>query len=178
MALVAVLVIFGAVTSRVAGSVEGSTTPVRIAVAIGLLFPPGFLMGMAFPLGMKVAAADAPHLTPWLWGINGATSVLASVLSVVIALTWSISTAFWTGVACYVIATALFIQAARGGLKASRKIQAALFECPNLSDVDGGIGAHIDAPESCGARRDVDVDRLPLRKHLDDVRGTAVEVEG
>ena len=112
-ALVAVLVVFGALTTTIGSSVEGSTTPVRIAVAIALLFPPGFLMGMAFPLGMKVAAADAPHLTPWLWGINGATSVLASVLSVVIALTWSISTAFWTGVACYVIATALFVQAAR-----------------------------------------------------------------
>jgi hypothetical protein len=113
VALIAVLVVFGALTTSVGSSVEGSTTPVRIAVAIALLFPPGFLMGMAFPLGMKVAAADAPHLTPWLWGINGATSVLASVLSVVIALTWSISTAFWTGVACYVIATALFVQAAR-----------------------------------------------------------------
>ena len=58
-ALVAVLVIFGALTTPIGSSVEGSTTPVRIAVAIALLFPPGLLMGMAFPLGMKLAAADA-----------------------------------------------------------------------------------------------------------------------
>ena len=67
------------------------TTPVRIGTAVLLLFPVGLLMGMAFPLGMKLAAARAQELTPWLWGLNGAASVLASVLSVCIALTWSIT---------------------------------------------------------------------------------------
>ena len=32
-------------------------------------------MGMAFPLGMKTASAKSAFLTPWLWGINGATAV-------------------------------------------------------------------------------------------------------
>jgi hypothetical protein len=51
---------------------------------------------------MGVAPAPrAATLTPWLWAINGAMSVLASVLGVVIALGWSISTAFWVGVFCY-----------------------------------------------------------------------------
>ncbi len=111
--LVVVLAAFGAVTPAVAHRFESATTAVRIAVAVGVLFPPGFLMGMAFPIGMKVAAARAPDLTPWLWGINGATSVLASVVSVAIALTFSISTAFWTGVVCYVVALAAFIVAAQ-----------------------------------------------------------------
>jgi hypothetical protein len=63
-------------------------------------------MGTAFPLGMRIASAKAPALTPWLWGVNGATSVCASVLAVVIALSWGIAVAFWTGVACYVVAGA------------------------------------------------------------------------
>ena len=78
----------------------------------GALFPAGLLMGMAFPLGMKLAPA-ARELTPWLWGLNGAASVLASVLGVCIALTWSISTAFWAGWLCYVVALAAFVGAAR-----------------------------------------------------------------
>jgi hypothetical protein len=99
--LIAVLIAFGASTPWVASVTEGATTPVRIAVAVALLFPPGMLMGTAFPLGMRLAATKAPALGPWLWGVNGATSVLSSVLAMVIALSSSISTAFWAGVVCY-----------------------------------------------------------------------------
>lgn len=112
-ALAALLVAFGVITPMSVGWFEASTTPVRMAAAVGLLAPAGFLMGMAFPLGMKVAGVQAPQLTPWLWGINGATSVLATVLGIVIALTFSISAAFWTGWACYAVALVAFRQAAR-----------------------------------------------------------------
>jgi hypothetical protein len=61
-------------------------------------------MGTAFPLGMKIASGRSVQLTPWLWGINGATSVCASVLAVVIALGAGISATFWVGVGCYAIA--------------------------------------------------------------------------
>src|SRR3990172_6397951 len=37
----------------------------------GMLFPLGLCMGMAFPLGMRLASGRAPALTPWLWGVNG-----------------------------------------------------------------------------------------------------------
>jgi hypothetical protein len=40
-------------------------------------------------------------LAPWLWAVNGAASVCASVLAVVIALGAGISAAFWAGVVCY-----------------------------------------------------------------------------
>jgi hypothetical protein len=56
----------------------------------------------------------AADLAPWLWGINGATSVCASVLAVVVALTYGISMAFWTGFFCYAIAAACFAWASRG----------------------------------------------------------------
>jgi hypothetical protein len=115
--LVVVLAVFGVLTPVVARWSEPMTTPVRIAAAVLLLFPAGVFMGMAFPLGMKLAVTRARELTPWLWGLNGAASVLASVLAVCIALTWSISTAFWTGVACYVVALLAF---ARAGASSSR----------------------------------------------------------
>jgi predicted membrane-bound spermidine synthase len=105
VALLAILVVFGAATPLVIRAFAAATTPMRIAVAIGLLFPIGFLMGMAFPLGMRAATGRAPALTPWLWGINGATSVCASVVAVAIALHWGIAASFWTGVVCYVMAT-------------------------------------------------------------------------
>ncbi|NUN98049.1 MAG: hypothetical protein HUU16_17950, partial [Candidatus Omnitrophica bacterium] len=55
------------------------------------------------------ALVRSPKLAPWLWGINGATSVLASILAVVIALLWGISVSFWAGLGCYVVATLAFI---------------------------------------------------------------------
>jgi spermidine synthase len=111
--LVLVLAAFGLITPVVARWSESMTTPARIAAAVLLLFPAGVFMGMAFPLGMKLASTRTRELTPWLWGLNGAASVLASVLSVCIALTWSISTAFWTGWACYLAALGTFIAVSR-----------------------------------------------------------------
>ena len=109
--LIIVLAVFGIVTPLVTRWSEPMTTPIRIVAAVLLLFPTGLFMGMAFPLGMKLASTRARDLTPWLWGLNGAASVLASVLAVCIALTWSISTAFWTGVVAYLVALLAFTRA-------------------------------------------------------------------
>jgi SAM-dependent methyltransferase len=102
--LLVVLVLFGFVAPLGIHAFQGSTTPVRILVAGAMLMPLGLFMGVAFPLGMRLASARSPTLTPWLWGINGATSVCASVLAAAIALGAGIAAAFWTGVACYVVA--------------------------------------------------------------------------
>ena len=48
---------------------------------------------------MRLALQRAPLIAPWLWGVNGAASVCASVLAVVIAIGAGISAAFWTGAA-------------------------------------------------------------------------------
>jgi hypothetical protein len=112
-ALLVVLLVFGAVTPAIVRATAAASTPVRILAALALLFPAGLMMGMAFPLGMKLAASRAAVLTPWLWGLNGAASVLASVLSICIALTWSISASFWTGWAAYAVALLAFRRAGR-----------------------------------------------------------------
>jgi hypothetical protein len=115
--LLAVLVAFGLLTPYAIRGFAESTTPVRIMVAIAILLPLGLFMGMAFPLGMRLASARALALTPWLWGINGATSVCASVLAIVIALRWGIAASFWTGFACYGLSVLAF---ARSQARAKR----------------------------------------------------------
>lgn len=112
-ALLIALLAFGLLTSQVIRHLAAATTPVRIATAVGFLFPLGLFMGMPFPLGMQLAARRQPALTPWLWGINGMTSVLGSVLAVAIALAAGISASFWTGSACYVLAAAALVWAKR-----------------------------------------------------------------
>jgi predicted membrane-bound spermidine synthase len=107
--LLAILFIFGLLTPNIILNYQSDTTPLRIFVSIIILFPLGLFMGIAFPLGMKLASEHLIIITPWLWGINGATSVLASVLAVVIALATSISVTFWTGFICYLIAVLVFL---------------------------------------------------------------------
>ncbi|MFN8062897.1 MAG: hypothetical protein U0Q12_27345, partial [Vicinamibacterales bacterium] len=110
-ALVAVIVAAMLTTRPLFEAFESSSTPVRILVAALVLCPLGLTMGTAFPLGMRLATLKADALAPWLWGINGATSVCASVVVVVISLSFGISTAFATGVGCYAIASAAFVRA-------------------------------------------------------------------
>ncbi len=109
LVLLFVLGAFGLATPSAIHAFESATTVFRIVVAAGILAPLGVVMGMAFPIGMAVATGRDAAIAPWLWGINGAASVCASVLAVVIALGAGIAAAFWTGVACYVAAGAALL---------------------------------------------------------------------
>ena len=102
--LLIVLIAVGLATPIVADHVESARTPVRIFTAVALLAPMGLAMGMPFPIGMRVVSAlpDAPK--SFFWGVNGATSVCASVLAMSIAQSSGISMVFWVGCACYVVA--------------------------------------------------------------------------
>jgi hypothetical protein len=102
--LLVLLIVFGLVTPWATEALRAAPTWLRITVAVATLFPLGFFMGMAFPLGMQAAHRQSPPLGPWLWGINGAASVCASVAAVAIALASGISAAFWAGAICYALA--------------------------------------------------------------------------
>ncbi|WP_227746839.1 hypothetical protein [Paraburkholderia franconis] len=60
--------------------------PARIGIAVLLVAPLAFAMGMPFPLGLSRIAAGAETLVPWAWGVNACTSVVAAVLAMVLAL--------------------------------------------------------------------------------------------
>lgn len=106
--LAAVLALSGVAMGPVIGRFSGAETPVRIAVAAALLGGMGLFLGMAFPLGMRQAMQERARLAPWLWAVNGATSVFASVLAVAIAMLSGIAASFWAGVASYVAALVAF----------------------------------------------------------------------
>jgi hypothetical protein len=48
---------------------------------------------------------EASALTPWMWGINGACGVLASVTAVAISMWFGINTNLWAAAAFYLILT-------------------------------------------------------------------------
>jgi hypothetical protein len=71
--------VFGIFTPLAIRQFQGATTILRILIAVGICIPIGVFMGMAFPLEMRIAPVLSSSLTPWLWGVNGSTSVCASV---------------------------------------------------------------------------------------------------
>src|SRR3989454_11178936 len=82
-----------------------ASTPVRIAVSALLLFPSGFFMGMAFPLGIsKAVSGNEGAPTPWDWGVNRAFSVISSVLAVAVAVFWGVTVTLLVGLGAYILA--------------------------------------------------------------------------
>ncbi|MDY0019813.1 MAG: hypothetical protein RBT47_07420 [Anaerolineae bacterium] len=85
----------------------------RLCLAILTLSPLGMAMGMPFPLGLRWLDARAPQAVPWAWGVNGAASVVASVLAALLSLAAGFRWVLIVGALCY--AGAWGVLSGRGG---------------------------------------------------------------
>ncbi len=83
-----------------AGWAGGWTLFVRVIVSALLVFPVGFFMGMPFP---KAALRVGP-LIDWGFAVNGAASVLGSVLVLFVSFSWGFSVALLLAAVVYLIA--------------------------------------------------------------------------
>lgn len=72
----------------------GQPLTVRILVSVLLLAPLSFLLGIPFPLGIRILNRLSPTSIPWAWGINSCSSVVGSITAVVIALHFGFSMVF------------------------------------------------------------------------------------
>ena len=58
----------------------------KLAFSLILIAPAALVMGMPFPLGIRLLVGKADQEIPWAWGINGCLSVVGTVLAAVIAV--------------------------------------------------------------------------------------------
>ena len=86
---------------------------VRCLIVIVLVSLPALPMGMCFPLGLRLFREYSSQSLPWMWGMNGATGVLASVFAVAISMWSGINTSLLVAIACYALLAlpASFLQA-------------------------------------------------------------------
>ena len=60
--------------------------PGRSIIAIMVLIPPAMVMGMPFPLGLRLLNRTHSTEVPWAWGINGCFSVVGAAVATLIAV--------------------------------------------------------------------------------------------
>ena len=87
----------------------------RIVLAMLLIGPLGFCMGMPFALGMSAISIGSNRLSPWAWGINGCASVISAVLATILAIHFGFDFVILFAIACYIVAAIAF-PLASGGL--------------------------------------------------------------
>ncbi len=80
----------------------------KVAIALLLIAPLAFCMGMPFPLGLSRVSARAPELVPWAWGINGCASVLSAILATLLAMNAGFTCVMVIAIALYLVAAASF----------------------------------------------------------------------
>ncbi len=76
----------------------------KILLAMLLLAPLAFCLGMPYPLGLAAVAARAEPLVPWAYGINGFASVVATLFATLAAIHWGYSAVMLLAVLLYAIA--------------------------------------------------------------------------
>jgi hypothetical protein len=81
--------------------------PMRVVITVIALLPLGFLMGVPFPSGLRVAHEADPQGIAAFWGANAATSVLGSALAMLLAVSAGFSVALLAGAALYLAAAGL-----------------------------------------------------------------------
>ncbi len=82
------------VLSMVFNAFLGDTLLTRAVISFILLFPLGFVLGMPFPLAVRIADRINKRLVPWGWCSNLSASVLSPVLAATIALYWGFTSVF------------------------------------------------------------------------------------
>ncbi len=83
-------------------------THLRMIVATVVVFPLGFFMGSFLPQGIRLLGERSGPVALF-WGLNGAMSVLGSILAMIFQITLGLNMTFLLGVLLYIVAiTTLF----------------------------------------------------------------------
>jgi len=87
-----------------------SSLAVRIAVTVVLCAPLGAVLGTFFPYGIRLISALDRDFVAWAWAVNGCVTVVGSVASIILAMTFGFSTVialvvviYWLGVMSFIV---------------------------------------------------------------------------
>ncbi len=75
----------------------------RICLTVAVVSIAALPLGLCFPVGLRLVRRISDDATPWMWGVNGAAGVLASVSAVAVSIWSGISTSLYMAIAAYML---------------------------------------------------------------------------
>jgi hypothetical protein len=108
---------------RVAGATLAWPLGARGAIACVLSIAVGVPLGSVFPSVLASAGAHDEGLVAWAWAVNGAASVIGSILAVVAALSIGFTGVGFLAAACYLVAALPVVSGLRVAVGAARSPQ-------------------------------------------------------
>jgi predicted membrane-bound spermidine synthase len=81
---------------------------IKISISLGAIGLPAFVMGMLFPLGIRLLDHRDASQIPWAWGINGCLSVISTSLATLIAVESGFQTVIIIAALAYLLAAIAF----------------------------------------------------------------------
>ena len=78
---------------------------VKIFITMLTQMPLGFVLGMFFPLGIKLVNQVDTRMVPWAWGVNGMGSVVSSVLAIILAMSYGFNFISYLAIIVYLLGT-------------------------------------------------------------------------
>jgi hypothetical protein len=101
----------------------------KFLLAVLLVAPPAFLMGMPFPTGLGLLEARHSPSVKWAWALNSASSVLGSAAAIFLAIYLGLRLTLLVGGCLYVLAL-LVLSLSRWGRPAGSRSQASVLARP------------------------------------------------
>ncbi|ODS40190.1 MAG: hypothetical protein A7315_09275 [Candidatus Altiarchaeales archaeon WOR_SM1_79] len=74
-----------------------------ILISLLVISPIGFLMGIPFPWGIRIANEINKNLIPWAFCANCCASVMGSIMAVIVAMSFGFSVVFIFAGAVYLV---------------------------------------------------------------------------
>jgi len=106
-ALVALTIFYRFALTPITSATLDAPLFARILVAFALLAPLGLCLGMFMPLGLRTVGALTPfadEYVAWGWAINGVFSVIGSVLTTILSMTFGFRSVQMMAVVAYLVA--------------------------------------------------------------------------
>jgi predicted membrane-bound spermidine synthase len=97
-----VVLLITVVTPVVFHACLGFGIPWRIAIALVLVAPLGFVLGMPFPLGLRLAMQQSSALGSWAWGVNGFFTVIGTILALMLGMMVGFRMVLLLACGCYI----------------------------------------------------------------------------
>jgi hypothetical protein len=113
LALVGILLVYGVAIPPITRLLIGLPLLAKVVIAVAFAFPPAYLMGTLFPLGVAAVRQRAEGIVPWVWGLNSAFSVLGALASLLLSMSLGFTATWFVFTFAYALAALALFRLAR-----------------------------------------------------------------